>query len=79
MGPTELSISGLIALAALFPISAALQETTPPGKPVRAEVEPPKVEIMHDYVVKPDCKGPDGIVGPCVICSKTGKMLGINN
>ena len=68
MGPTELAISGLIAVAAAFPI-AAMMDT--------GAASTPPVPDMHNYVLKPDCVGEDGSIGPCVICSKTGMQLGV--
>jgi len=75
MGPTELTVSGLIALAAVLPISA-MYETASKPEAVEPELKA-EVRIMSDYVVKPDCVGSDGKRGPCVVCRRTGEQLGI--
>lgn len=71
MGPTELTISGFIALAAVLPISAMMESKTP-GLAT-------KNNLMSDYVVKSDCVGIDGSVGPCVISPITGQQLGLDD
>mgnify|MGYP003109038390 CR=1 FL=1 len=74
MGPTELTISGFIALAAVLPIAAMVESSKPEATQPAQGAE---VEIMSNYVIKPDCIGSDGSVGPCVICSESGQQLGI--
>lgn len=73
MGPTELAISGLIALGAALQISALMdvgktkQQADPSAKPV--------VVMRAEYELKKDCKGPSG-VGPCIVETESNKQLG---
>lgn len=73
MGPTELLISGAIALGAVFQISSLMDVGKTQAKP---SPKPPTVLVMRaEYELKEDCKGPNG-VGPCVVDSDTQRPLG---
>lgn len=74
MGPTELTISGFIALAAALPLAAILEATDPKTVLPAPETE---VRMYKNYVIKSDCVGTMGDVGPCVICKITGEQIGV--
>ena len=74
MGPTELTISGFIALAAALPLAAILETTD--SKTVLSTPQA-EVRIFENYVIKSDCVGDKGDVGPCVICKITGEQVGV--
>lgn len=73
MGPTELTISGLIALGAALQISALMDV----GKTKQnVEAQPKPVIVMRaEFELKEDCKGPSG-VGPCIVETESNKQLG---
>ena len=71
MGPSEVAVASAIAAACVYPVNLAVEHLGPKASP---QVEP----MEHRYVMKPDCKGPDGVVGPCVVCAQTGQPLGLS-
>lgn len=69
MGPSELTVAGVLALLALFPLSRAMDDTKKPA--------PEMVQMRQQYQMKQDCDGPNG-PGPCIVDMHTEHQLGIN-
>lgn len=70
MGPSEVAVASAIAAACVYPVNLAVEHLGPDSQ----QVEP----MVHRYVMKQDCKGPDDVVGPCIVCAHTGKPLGLS-
>lgn len=68
MGLSEVALAGAITAVCAVPANMLVEQGIK-GQPVPMQAR---------YALVQDCLGPDGSVGPCVVCSETGEPLGIS-